>query len=307
MTPERNAGDRAGPRSVRRGEGRQALLFVLPAALLFGVFVLFPLASSLYYGFTRWNGISTPAWIGLANYVRAFRDTIHLASYLHVTLYTLGTLVVEVSFGLVLAVLLSSNRPGFSLFRVLCFSPVVLSMVAAGLLWTFVYDLRLGLLNTLLSDLGLASWRQAWLANPNTALAAVTIVSGWKFAGFYMIIFMAALRRIPASLLEAAMLDGANAFQRFFRVTVPLLRETTVVAMLLAITGGLSGFDLFFTMTNGQPFNATEVPATWIIKQAFDRGQMGYGVALTVLMMLVVGIVSIAYLRLTRSRSVTQY
>lgn len=290
-----------------RGEGWQAWLFVAPAALLFGVFVLFPLASSLYYGFTRWNGFSAPEWIGLTNYVRAFQDRIHLASYLHVTLYTLGTLIVEVAFGLVLAVLLNAKRPGFALFRVLCFSPVVLSMVAAGLLWTFVYDLRLGLLNSLLTDIGLGGLRQAWLANPNTALIAVTVVSGWKFAGFYMIIFLAALRRIPAALLEAAMLDGANAFQRFFRVTVPLLRETTVIAMLLAITGGLSGFDLFFTMTNGQPFNATEVPATWIIKQAFDRGAMGYGVALTVLMMLVVGVVSIVYLRLTRSSRVTQY
>ena len=182
-----------------RGEGWQAWLFVAPAALLFGVFVLFPLASSLYYGFTRWNGFSAPEWIGLTNYVRAFQDRIHLASYLHVTLYTLGTLVVEVAFGLVLAVLLNAKRPGFALFRVLCFSPVVLSMVAAGLLWTFVYDLRLGLLNSLLTDIGLGGLRQAWLANPNTALTAVTIVSGWKFAGFYMIIFLAALRRIPAA------------------------------------------------------------------------------------------------------------
>lgn len=292
---------------ARKAEQWQAYVFILPATILFALFVLLPLVASLYYGFTRWNGMSAPEFIGVANYVRAFKDSIHLWSYVHVFAYTLGTLVVEVGFGLLMAVLLNAQKPGFSVFRVLCFSPVVLSMVAAGLLWTFMYDLRFGLLNAFLRDAGLGQFAQAWLSNPRTALAAVTLVSGWKFAGFYMIIFLAALKRIPTNLLEAAMLDGANAVQRFFRITLPLLKETTLIATLLAITGGLSGFDLFFTMTNGQPFNATEVPATWIIKQAFDRGQFGYGVALTVIMMIVVGVISVAYLNLTRSKRVTQY
>jgi raffinose/stachyose/melibiose transport system permease protein len=120
----------------------QKYLFVLPAFLLFAVFVLFPLATSLYYGFTKWDGMAPPEWIGFDNYIRAFRDSIHLRSYVNVTLYVLGTIVVEVAFGLIIAVLLNSNRPGFSFFRVMCFSPVVLSFVAAAILWTFVYDLR---------------------------------------------------------------------------------------------------------------------------------------------------------------------
>jgi raffinose/stachyose/melibiose transport system permease protein len=271
------------------------------------VFVLFPLAASLYYGFTRWDGMAPPEWIGFDNYVRAFRDSIHLRSYLNVTLYVLGTIIVEVAFGLIIAVLLNSNRPGFSFFRVMCFSPVVLSFVAAAILWTFVYDLRFGLLNGFLKWLGLSSLVQPWLANPNTALAAVTIVSGWKYAGFYMVIYLAALKRIPNSLYEAAMLDGAGVMQRFFNITLPLLKETTFIALLLAITGGFAGFDLFFAMTNGQPFNATEIPTTWIIKQAFDASQMGYGVALTVILMLVIGVISVVYLRLTRRGDAIEY
>jgi ABC-type sugar transport system permease subunit len=285
----------------------QKYLFVLPAFALFAVFVLVPLGASFYYGFMHWDGLTAPHWAGLANYMRAFRDSIYLRSYVHVSLYVLGTLVVEVAFGLFMAVLLESNRPGFSLFRVLCFSPMVMSLVAAGLLWAFVYDLRFGLLNAFLEGIGLGGLAQAWLANPKTALAAVTIVSGWRFSGFYMVIFLAALKRIPASLREAAMLDGAGGFQLFFRITLPLLRETVMVAVLLAVAEGLSVFDLFYTMTNGQPFNATEVPATWIIKQAFDHNQMGYGVALTVLMLFAVGIISLLYLRLTRSQRVTEY
>jgi ABC-type sugar transport system permease subunit len=290
-----------------RSQAYQKYLFVLPALILFATFVLLPLAASLYYGFTRWNGLGAPEWVGLANYLRAFNDEIYLSSYLHVVLYILGTLVVEVAFGLVMAVLLNSDRFGFSLFRVLFFSPVILSMVAAGLLWTFVYDFRFGLLNGFLKNVGLSAWVTPWLADPKTALWAVTVVSGWKYAGFYMIIYLAALKRIPFNLYEAAILDGAGTFQQFFRITLPLLRETTIVAVLLAVTGGFAAFDLFFAMTNGQPYNTTEIPTTWIVKQAFDRNQMGYGVALTVLMALVVGFISIVYLRATRRSEAIEY
>lgn len=280
---------------------------MLPALLLFAAFVLLPLGASLYYAFTRWDGLNAPTWVGLRNFARAVNDTVYLLSYLNVSLYILGTILVEVAFGLVMAVLLNSDRPGFSVFRVLFFSPVVLSMVAAGLLWTFVYDLRFGLLNAFLTNVGLAGLTQAWLANPNTALAAVTVVSGWKYAGFYMIIYLAALKRIPSTIYEAAVLDGAGPLQQFTRITLPLLRETTVVTLLLCITGGFGAFDLFFTMTNGQPFNATEIPTTWIVKQAFDLNQFGYGVALTVIMAVAIGLISIVYLKRTGRRDAVQY
>jgi ABC-type sugar transport system permease subunit len=280
---------------------------VVPALLLFGAFVLLPLGASLYYGFTRWDGISPPEWVGLRNYVRAVGDGIYLRSYLNVTLYILGTIVVEVAFGLVMAALLNVERRGFALMRVLFFSPMVLSMVAAGLLWAFVYDLRFGLLNGALAAVGLDALTRPWLSDPRTALAAVTIVSGWKYAGFYMIIYLAALRRIPVTLYEAARLDGAGPITQFFRITLPLLRETTVVTVLLCVTGGFAAFDLFFAMTNGGPFNATEIPTTWIVKQAFDRGRFGYGIALTVIMALVVGVLSIAYLRLSQRGERVEY
>lgn len=134
------------------------LLFVAPAFVLFGLFVLLPLVSSVFYAFTNWSGFSTPEWVGLANFSRALADPVHLTSYLHVTLYILGTLLLEVSFGLVMAVVLNSNRLGFSLMRGMFFSPMVLSMTAAGVLWAFVLDYRLGLLNSVLRSVGLNDW-----------------------------------------------------------------------------------------------------------------------------------------------------
>jgi raffinose/stachyose/melibiose transport system permease protein len=183
----------------------------------------------------------------------------------------------------------------------------VLSMSAAGVLWAFVLDYRSGLLNSVLKALGAGDLAQPWLSQSSTALLAIIIVSGWKYAGFYMVIFFAALRRIPKSLYEAATIDGAGPFTRFFRITLPLLRQNVFVCVLLAITGGFAGFDLFFTMTNGGPFGATEVPSTWIIKQAFDKGQKSYGIALTVILAVVVMIISLVYLRFSERVSVHRY
>jgi ABC-type sugar transport system permease subunit len=132
-------------------------------------------------------------------------------------------------------------------------------------------------------------------------------VSGWRFAGFYMIIFFAALRRIPRGIHEAATLDGASPLRQFFTITLPLLRQQTLTCVLLAITGGFAGFDLFFTMTNGGPFNATEVPATWIIRQGFDNNQLGYATAMTVILAVVVLVVAMLYLRLTERGEHVRY
>jgi ABC-type sugar transport system permease subunit len=279
----------------------------VPALVLYAAFVLWPLASSVYYSMTDWDGIGQARWIGFANFERALSDKIHLASYLHVTLYILGTLVFEVSFGLFMAVLLNSDRPGFALLRALFFSPVVLSMSAAGVLWTFVFDYRTGIINAALKNIGLTDWAQPWLAQPATALLCVMLVSGWKFAGLYMILFFAALRRIPRHLYEAAQLEGASAIWCFFKITLPLLWQNILVAVLLAVTGGFAGFDLFFTMTNGQPYNSTEVPATWIMKQAFDNDQLGYGIALTVILTAVVCLISLVYLRYAERGHVVEY
>jgi raffinose/stachyose/melibiose transport system permease protein len=287
--------------------GAVNLLFIAPAMLLFGIFVLLPVGSAFYYAFTHWDGFTAPRWAGLANFQRAFADSVHLMSYVHVTLYILGTLVFEVALGLGAAVLLDSERKPFSLLRGFFFSPVVLSMSAAGVLWAFVLDYRSGLLNSVLKALGAGDLAQPWLSQSSTALLAIMIVSGWKYAGFYMVIFFAALRRIPKSLYEAATIDGAGPFTRFFRITLPLLRQNVLVCVLLAITGGFAGFDLFFTMTNGGPFGATEVPATWIIKQAFDQGQKSYGIALTVILAVVVMIISLVYLRFSERVSVHRY
>ena len=293
--------------SSRLKAGWVSYIFVGPAMLLFALFVLSPLVASFYYAFTNWDGYAEPSFVGLANFRRAALDTTYLLSYLHVILYIIGTLFFEVAFGLMMAVLLDSHRKGFGLLRGMFFSPMVLSMTAAGVLFAFVLDYRTGLLNQVLRGIGLGDLAQPWLSQPSTALISIMVVSGWKFSGFYMVIFLAALRRIPRNIYEAASLDGAGRLQQLFRITIPLLKQNILTCALLAITGGFAGFDLFFTLTNGQPFGATEVPATWIIKTAFDGNEIGYATALTVVYATVVIIISLTFMRFSERAGVTNY
>jgi len=278
----------------------KGILFILPALVIFAIFILFPAAQMFYYSFTQWDGLRLPKWIGLANFSRAvFVDEIFQKSFLNNVLYIIGTFVTEVAFGLGVAILLAKPFKGFGVFRTFFFAPYVISMVAAGLLWAFIYDYNFGLVNDFLSLIGLSRLARPWLGDTSTALAAVTIASGWKYAGLYMIIFYAALQQIPKQLYEAANLDGASEWKQTWYITLPLLFPALRVALLLCIAGGFAAFALFFAMTNGQPFHSTEIPSTWIIKHAFDRKNMGYGAALTLILIFVSAGISLLYLILT--------
>ena len=303
---ERNYLDKGAIRSLvqipRSDKTRteKGILFILPALVIFVIFILLPTAQTLRYSFTQWDGLRTPQWTGLANFSRAFLvDKIFLRSFLNNALYIVGTFLVEVALGLGMAILLAKPYRGFGVFRTFFFAPYVISMVATGLLWGFIYDYNFGLANSFLSLIGLSRFARPWLADTSTALAAVTIASGWKYAGLYMIIFYAALQQIPTELYEAANLDGASGWKQARYITLPLLFPTLRVALLLCIAGGFGAFALFFAMTNGEPFHSTEIPSTWIIKHAFDRKNMGYGAALTLILTVVSAGISLLYLTLT--------
>jgi raffinose/stachyose/melibiose transport system permease protein len=242
-------------------------------------------------------------FVGLENYVAAVRDALFRDSFIHVLGYIAATLVLEVAVGLGLAGLVSARRRASLWFRVALFTPVMLPMVVVAILWSFVYNPDFGLVNAALAGLGLEGLQRVWLGDTSTALLAVSLVSGWVFAGFYMMIFFAAFRQIPSEIVEAARIDGAGEWQIFRRVKVPMIRNAVAVAALLCITGGFQGFDLFFVMTNGGPYGATEIPTTYLVKVVFRNGDVGYGSALAVVLTGVVVAAGILFVRLQRGRS----
>ena len=276
-------------------------LFVAPAALVFGFAVLLPMLLTVGFSFTKWNGIGAMTFVGIDNYLRAFRDTVFRTSFLHVLMYIGLTLILEVTVGLLLAGVISA-RAGRLWFRVAIFTPVMLPMVVVAVLWSFVYNPDFGLLNAALGSAGLDGLQHIWLGDPATALVAVSVVSGWVFAGFYMMIFYAAFRQVPAEVVEAARLDGAGEWALFRQVKVPMIRNAVWVAVLLCVTGGFQGFDLFFVLTNGGPYGATEIPTTYLVKTVFKSHEVGYGSAMAVLLTAIVLGVGLAYTRIQARR-----
>ncbi len=236
-------------------------------------------------------------FVGLDNYARAASDAVFRGSFVHVLIYIAATLFLEVMVGLGLAGLVSMST-GRLWFRVAIFTPVMLPMVVVAVLWSFVYNPDFGLLNGALGALGLQGLQRIWLGDTSTALLAISVVSGWVFAGFYMMIFYAAFRQIPSEVIEAARLDGAGEWALFRRVKVPMIRGATGVAVLLCVTGGFQGFDLFFVLTNGGPYGTTEIPTTLLVKTVFRDGEVGYGSAMAVLLTAVVLTVGLVYVRI---------
>ncbi len=274
-------------------------LFAAPAVLVFGFAVLLPMVLTVGYSFTEWNGIGEMVFVGLDNYVRAASDAVLAGSFLHVLGYIAATLVLEVTVGLLLAGVIHA-RAGGLWFRVAIFTPVMLPMVVVAVLWSFVYNPDFGLLNAALGSAGLSSLAHIWLGDPATALLAVSVVSGWVFAGFYMMIFYAAFRQVPGEVVEAARLDGAGEWALFRQIKVPMIRNAVWVAVLLCVTGGFQGFDLFFVLTNGGPYGATEIPTTLLVKTVFKNGEVGYGSAMAVVLTVIVVVVGLVYARLQR-------
>jgi raffinose/stachyose/melibiose transport system permease protein len=272
-------------------------LFLLPGLLVFGAAVLLPMLLTTGYSFMEWNGFGPMTFVGLDNYTRALGDEVFRSSFIHVVIYIAATLVLEVAVGLGLAGLVIL-RSGGMWFRVAIFTPVMLPAVVVAVLWAFIYNPDFGLVNGALEAVGLEQLQRIWLGDPDTALLAVSVVSGWVFAGFYMMIFYAAFRQIPSEVIEAARLDGAGDWALFRRIMVPMIRGVTAVAILLAVTGGFQGFDLFFVLTNGGPYGATEIPTTLLVKTVFRNSEVGYGSAMAVLLTAIVVGVGIMYARL---------
>ena len=179
----------------------------------------------------------------------------------------------------------------------------MLPMVVVAVLWKFVYNADFGLLNAALQAIGFEDLQRVWLGDTSTALLAICVVSGWVYAGFYMTIFYAAFNQVPSEIVEAARLDGAGEWQIFRHVKVPMIRNAITVSVLLCVTGGFQGFDLFYVMTNGGPYGVTEIPTTYLVKSVFSFGNVGYGSAMAVLLTAIVVVVGLLFARFNRHRS----
>lgn len=277
--------------------------FVLPAFLLFSVFVIYPFVSTFLYSFTQWNGFTQPVLNGLENYKRLFREQSFLIALKNTAIFAVGGLLFSNVLSLLLALGLNRKNKINGLFRAIFYIPCTISFVAMSTIWTQIYHYD-GLINRILEIFGMEDMIQAWLGAYQTVVPAMLVIMVWSGVGFGMLIFMSGLNSIPSELLEAAQLDGAGFWQKFRYVTFPLLMPSVTVVTFLGLSTTLKMFDLPFTLTGGGPGDASNTIAMIIYKQAFSYDNFGYASAGGVILFIFVMIVSLLQLRLTRSKEV---
>jgi raffinose/stachyose/melibiose transport system permease protein len=264
-------------------------LFLLPAAALYILLVIYPVIQAAYFGFYKWNGLGPATdFVGLENYIRILSDDIFLGAISHnLTLIALS-LVTQLPLALGCALLVGRALRGRSIFRMIYFLPFVLSEVVTGLIWSFIYHPRAGLLNWILSVI-LPGWvPPSWLGTPNAlVLGAIFVVITWKYFGYHMILYVAGLQNIPSEVEEAAQIDGASGWQVIRYVIIPLLGPTIRLTVYLSVLGSLQIFDLIWVMTQGGPANVSNTMATYMYQFGFLRSQLGYGSSIAVIMFVI--------------------
>jgi raffinose/stachyose/melibiose transport system permease protein len=294
---------RAGAARPRGGFGGflPALPFLLPALVLYGIFLVYPLVRAISLSFTEWSGFGDPEWVGLDNYVRLFTtDPVFLVALQNTVIWTLLSLVVPIVIALPMAIALNGRLPGRVFFRSAFYLPAVLATVVVAMTWNLIYRPDVGFLNQMLETVGLGELTRAWLGDSQLALYAVFVAGIWSGVGSAMILFLAGLQAVPTELIESCRLDGGNRWHVFRYVEMPAIRPTVGIVLLLAIIGSLKAFDLIVAMTGGGPAGSTEVLSFYAWSQAITRHNYGAGAAIAVVLLLISLLAIIPYVRWQR-------
>jgi raffinose/stachyose/melibiose transport system permease protein len=276
-------------------------LFLAPALILFLLFVVYPIFRSIYFSMYDWNGLGPAVdFVGLDNFKTILIDKVFIKALWNVLLIIVFSLGLQLPLALGLAVLVGRDLPGRAIFRTIFFLPYVLSEVNAAIMWMLLYnpDPERGFINAILVLFG--DKPVAWLGNTSIVLLAVFVALTWKYFGYHMLLYLTGLQSIPLDIEEAARIDGANSFQNFFYITLPLLGSTIRTSVYLSVLGSIQQFILVWIMTKGGPVNASETLATYMYRFGFVRFQLGYGSAVAIYMFLFCLIFSLIYRRLTR-------
>jgi raffinose/stachyose/melibiose transport system permease protein len=277
------------PRARRGGKKRKvewkAYLYILPAFVLFAVFLGVPAVQTAQYSLFRWNGIGPSTWVGLQNYAELFTDSVLRSSFLHAGVLIFFYAVIPVVLALFLTAIISrgANLRGMSLFRTALFLPQVVASVVVATSWVAIYSPN-GLVNQLLRLVGLDSLTRAWLGDFDTALPAVGLVGSWLGIGLCLVLFLSGVANIQPTLFEAARIDGAGPVGEFFSITLPALRGQIAVALTLTVVAALKTFDLVYITTRGGPGTSTTLPAFEAYNRAFNTGKVGSAAAVAVVL-----------------------
>ncbi|HOD37214.1 MAG: sugar ABC transporter permease [Candidatus Marinimicrobia bacterium] len=290
----------------RDGNGKKNILtalgFLSPTLVIFCAFVLFPVFFSFYLSFHKWNMFSSGReFLGLENYRRLFSDPEFWMVLKNTFIYTLGTVPLNMVIALLTAIILNRRIAGKRFLRTAIFTPVVISPVAAALIWRWIYDPNFGLLNYLMDLVGLPSVN--WLNEPKAAMVALIIMGVWKTFGTNMVLFSAGLQGIPDHYYEAAEIDGAGWWSKFWNITMPMLSPTTFFIMIMSMISSFQVFDIVYVLTSGGPLGATKVMVFYIYENAFKFFEMGYASAAAYVFFAILAVLTVLQVKFMQTRA----
>ncbi|WP_232729890.1 carbohydrate ABC transporter permease [Paenibacillus phocaensis] len=288
-----------------KSEASAAWLFMAPGLILLALFVFWPIVYSIPLALTNYSVIGKTEFVGFENFIAAFQDRNFIASLINSLLYVIVVPFIQL-FSILMAILVNSNVKGIKLFRTAYYIPVVTSMVAVALIWGWLLNQN-GVVNYVLSSVGLMQERITWLSNQHTALWTLMFITMWKGLGYYMMIYLAGLQSIPKDMVEAAMIDGANRWQSIRKVTIPLLKPYVFFCSLISLMAAIRVFDEVFVLTQGGPGNVTLTSSLYIYQQGFQKFNFGYSSALGLVVSVMIAALSVIVFRFNRKGGVNPY
>ena len=267
---------------------RTMLAYMLPGILWYSFIVLIPIILAVYYGMFEWSGGLKMTFVGAGNYLAVLKDPVFIQSLKNNIFLTLVCLVGQIGIAFILAMMLNGRHIRFKgLHRTVSYFPAVLSAVVIGFIWSMIYDYNYGLINTFLNAIGKSELTQAWLNNEKLVLLLVALPLIWQYIGYYLIIIMSALSSVDPQIFEMAEIDGASGLKRAIHITLPLIKNSLIVCVTLCIAGNMKIFDHIYVMTQGGPGASSSVMAMYAYKTSFLSYKMGYGSAMSIVILII--------------------
>ncbi|WP_455186912.1 carbohydrate ABC transporter permease [Actinomyces sp.] len=281
---------------------RYKIAFLIPSLLVYTLFIVVPIFVGIGYSFTKYTGIGKARFTGLSNYQRLFHDKLFWTSLRNTVLIFVVASVLLLVLSFALALLLNSRLKFSDTSKALIFSPAIIAPIIVGIIWVYILDPKIGLINSLLHVIGLDGLQQQWIGGATLTPYSIAIIFFWQQLGYLTTIFIAGLKMIPEEILEAARVDGANAWQRTLRIVIPMMRSTISTVVVLIITGIFKIFEIVQQTTGGGPNHLSETLVTYAYSVTFQNGQYGYGMSIATVTFVISLIITGAYLLLSRDR-----
>ncbi|NIK66881.1 MULTISPECIES: sugar ABC transporter permease [unclassified Paenibacillus] len=280
------------------------IAFILPTLVLYALFFVYPVIVSFVYGFFQWDGITQKVFIGLDNFTRLWKDHVFLKSLVNNFYFMAFSLIVNIPLVFLISILISKVGRMRDFYKSAVFVPVVISTATVAILFGVLYNYDSGLINQFIRLVAPDSWAREWLSDPKLAMLSILLANAWQNIGFFIVLCLAAILNIPKEIVEASKIDGINGWNETWLITLPLIRPVLFVMLLLTVSGTMKVLDIVQIMTNGGPFQSTEVMSTYMLKVGFRSMELGYGSAIGVTMFILILVLTGILQKLTKHEEV---